>query len=399
MSLKFPAATPYEGATARGAIAGRVRVVGRRFQNDAGWFSWRGVSDLAALGYILSGREGDVWRRFDAYARGRRTIVRVLGMLGSAPWQAAGLAFSPRTPGYADARARLVVEATRRGLSVEFCLFADAQIVVPDRQERRAWLEEFGRFCQVQPGIVAQLANEAFQNGWSEADDPELLALADVFAGIVGHRDFSISDPLDGDNPDASAETTARIEATARHANIVVLHPDRSFGTDARWRRWIDHLEGMTDVVGQLGPNVAYVIDEPIGAAPALIPGRRDSDRDAFIAAQFVAACCGFGFTYHKIDSEIDVEQLPGFYETAALLAQLPASPDWRYLNDSWPGAPTAGIRWAGKEGKLRHLVAGDRAWTVAYGEADFDSIVWRPGWTPTLHYAGARVRVWSVTK
>lgn len=399
--LNLPKARVYgTAATPAAAIAGRVRVVAQRFQTDAGWWAWRGVSDLAAMGYILSGREGEVWKRFDAYARARRTIVRVLGMLGAPPWQAAGLAFSPRTPGYADARARLVAEANRRGLYVEWCLFADAQIVVPDAGERRRWLEEFGRFCQGQPGIVPQLVNEAFQNGWQEADDEDLLELADVFAGIVGHRDFSISDPVDGDNPDASAETTARIIRTARHANIVVLHPDRRFAIgDKRWRRWVDHLEGMFDVTPGLGPNVAYVIDEPIGAAPAAIPGRRDNDPDAFIAAQFVAACCGFGLNYHKIDSEIAVEQLPGFYEAAAVLAQVPCAPEWQYRNDSWPGAPTAGIRWSGQEGKLRSLVAGDRAWTVAYGgtDADFASITWRPGWTPHLEYAGARVRVWSV--
>jgi hypothetical protein len=290
--LNIPTARVYGAAGAplqATSIAGRLRVVARRFQDDAGWFSWRGVSCLAAISYVLSGREAEIWARFDDYARARRTVVRVLGMLGSKPWVDAGLAFSPRTPGYADARARVVAQANRRGIRVEFCLFADAQIVVPDRTERRAWLEEFGRFCQVQPGVVPQLANEAAFNGWSEADDPELLELADHFASIVGHRDFSISDPVDGDNPDASAETSARIAATARHCNIVVLHPDRTYGTDDRWRRWIDHLEGMFDVVIPLGPNVAYVVDEPIGAAPAGIPGRRDNDPDAFIAAQFVS--------------------------------------------------------------------------------------------------------------
>lgn len=391
-------ASNYQLPTAN--IDGRLRVERRRFKNDAGWFSWRGVSDLAALGYILNGREAEVWRRFDAYARAKRTVVRVLGMLGAPPWVSAGLAFSPLTPGYVDARARLVAAANSRGLYVEFCLFADAQYVVPDAHERRAWLEEFARFCLAQPGVVPQLVNEAFQNGWSEADDPDLLALADVFAGIVGHRDFSISDPKDGDNPDASEETTARILKTAKHANIVVMHPDRSYGDAKRYRRWVDHLEGMFDVIGLLPADVAYVVDEPIGAAPTGIPGRRDNDPDAFIAAQFVSACCGFGgFTYHKIDGEIDVDALPGFYEIADLLAQVPTSPDWRYLNDSWPGAPTEGIRWIGQEGKMRHLVNGGRAWSVAYGQADFDSVVWRHGFTPKVVFSSPRVRVWTVNQ
>jgi hypothetical protein len=401
--LDFPQARAYDGAgpvTSGGTIAGRLRAVSRRLQNDAGWFSWRGVSDLAALGYMLNGREADVMARLDAYARARRSVVRVLGMLGAPPWVSAGLAFSPRTPGYADARARLVAAAGRLGLYVKFDLFADAQIVVPSASDRRAWMEEFAQFCRSHPGVIPGLTNEPFKNGWQEADDPALLDLAESFARLVGHRDFFVGDPGDGGNPDASAQTTSRFVTLSRRSTLLALHPDRSFGTDTRWRRWIDHLEGMTDVLGQLAPGVAYVVDEPIGAAPAAQPGRRDNDPDAFVAAQVVAACCGFGFTYHKIDGEIAVDQLPGFYGDAAdLVASLPASPEWRYLNDSWPGAPTAGIRWAGKEGKVRNLVRGDQAWTVAYGEADFDSVKWRAGWTPRVAYTGARVRVWAVNQ
>ena len=112
---------------------------------------------------------------------------------------------------------------------------------------------------------MAQLANEPFKNGWKNETDPALLELAAVFATSVGHQDFSIGDPLDGSNADSSAETTAEFLSLARHSKIVVLHPDRSYGgSDTRWRRWLDHLEGMTDVVDQLSKGVAYVIDEPI---------------------------------------------------------------------------------------------------------------------------------------
>ena len=77
----------------------------------------------------------------------------------------------------------------------------------------------------------------------------------------------------------------------------------------------------------------------------------------------------------------------------------MPASPDWTYRNDSWAGAPTDGITWIGRPGKVRSLVRGMQAWTVAYGEADFDSVQWRPGWTPREIYAGPRVRVWAVNQ
>lgn len=395
--MSFAQHRVYNGGGPVSTVAGRIRTDHHRFVNDAGAFSWRSVSDLAALGYMLSGREGEVLDRFDHYQRAGRTMVRVLGMLGEQNWAAAGLAFSPSTPGYKSACEVLVSEANRRGMYVEFCLFADAQIVMPDAHDRERAVDDLAVFCLVHTGVVPQLANEAFKNGWSEADDPALLALADRLAATLGHRNFSISDPVDGDNPDASAATTARFKTLALHSNIIVLHPDRSYGTDSRWRRWIDHLEGMTDVVNELSHDVSYAIDEPIGAALTEQPGRRDADPDAFIAAQFVALCCGFGFTYHKIDSEIPVAQLPGFYEVADLLARVPTSSDWRYLNDSWPGSPTEGITWIGKEGKMRHLVRGNQAWSVAYGEADWNSVKWRPGFTPSVVYAGQRVMVWTV--
>jgi hypothetical protein len=379
-----------------GSLPGRVRGVERRFQNDAGWFAWRGVSDLAAVGYELSGRGAEVWARFDEYRRAKKTVVRVIGMLGTQVWVDAALAFGPTTPGYAEARERVRSEANARGLYLEWCVFGDAQVVMPGRSARLAWARESAVWCRDNPGVIPQLVNEPAFNGWSEADDPELLALADDFARVLGHRDFSIGDPKDGDNPDASAETTERLIALSKRARIAVLHPDRSFGSDARWRRWIDHLEGMTDVVHQLAPGCAYVIDEPIGAALNEQPGRRDSDTDAFVAAQAVAICCGFGFTYHKIDSEIATSALPGFFDVD-VLADMPVSPDWVYLNDSWPGAPTNGIRWRGKEGKVRNLVRGNQAWTVAYGEGDWNSVVWRVGWTPVLVYDGPRCKVWKV--
>lgn len=382
-----------------GEINGRLRVADRRLQNDAGWFSWRGVSDLAAMGYVLSGREAEVWRRFDAYQRAGRTVVRVFGMLGSTPWVNAKLDFSPSTPGYAGARDRVAAEANRRGMYVEWCLFADAQIVVPDAHERERLTDECAAWVRANPGATSQLANEPFKNGWDEADDPALLALAERFAAGVGHRDFSIGDPMDGDNPDASAETTAKCITLSRHSNIVVMHPDRSYSeNDKRWRRWLDHLEGMTDVVSQLASGVCYVPDEPCGAALHNDPGRRDADPDAHVAAQFISAFCDFaGYTYHKIDSEIDVDMLPGFYEAADLLARVPTTPDWVYKNDSWAGSPTEGITWAGKEGKLRHYVRGNQAWSIAYGEADWGSVRWRAGWVPTVVHEGQRVRIWTV--
>ena len=380
-----------------GTVSGRLRVVDRRFHNDNGWWAWRGISDFAAVAYVLTGREGELASRFDAYARAGRTIVRIMGMLGT--W-APDLNFSPNTAGYWEALDHLVWLANRRGLYVELCAFADAQVVVPDAQVRAHWVTDFTDFTQDHPGVILQLANEPFKNGWSEADDPALLALAGQAARELGHKDFSIGDPVDGDDPDASAETVNRLITLSYHSNLVVLHSSRKEDT-ARFRRWVDHLEGVTEILPKLQPGVALVHDEPMGAG-ARQPGKRDNDPDALLAAMVCSTIIGCGYTYHWIPEEhaFDPAALPGLDpQAAAVLSQLPTSPDWRYLNDSWAGSPTQGITWWGQTGKLRHLVKGNQAWSLAYGEGDFNSVQWRPGWTPRVVYRQARICIWAVNQ
>jgi hypothetical protein len=314
----FPEARVFGAAApvADGAIAGRLRAVDRRLRNDAGWFSCRCVSDLPALGFVLHGRGDEVWRRFDRYKKAGKTMVRVLGMLAADSWVSAGLDFSPRTPGYADARELLVAQANARGMYVKLDLFADAQIAVPSAAERRAMVvEQFVPFCVSHPGVFPGLANEPYKNGWTSATDPELLALAEDFAAAVGHRDFTIGDVGD-DDAEASPEIAAKMAEVARHCNVVAWHPSRSFDlNDKRWRRYLDHLEGVTDLISQWRPGVALFVEEPIGAALQAVPGRRDNDPDAFVAAHFISLLCGFAaYTYHW-PGELDVDQLPGFLE------------------------------------------------------------------------------------
>jgi len=380
----------------RPPIAGRIRAVQRHFQNDAGWFPWSSVSDLPGLGYVLNGgREAQFVDRLNGYAASGRSMVRICGMLAWDPPDN----FSPRSEGYWDALDHVYELTTARGLYLELCCFADAQIIVPDAAERQDMLDDFGFWMRDRPGVVPQVANEPFKNGWEEADDPALLALGDQLAGILGHQDFSIGDPVDGEDVDASAETNARLVTLSQHSKIVVMHPDRgSHGDPSRWRRWIDHLEGFTDVLGSLTPDTALVFDEPMGAGPEYIDGRRDNDPDAFIGAQMVARCIGCGYTYHWMQGEgLDAHDLPGI--AGELLAPVPVSPDWSYRNDSWDGSPTEGITWTGATGKMRHLVRGNQAWSVAYGEGDWNSVKWRAGWTPRVVYQGPRACVWAVNQ
>ena len=387
----FKSSVPLVRGRGTRAIAGRVRMVQGRFQNDAGWWPWRVVSDLSGPAYLLTGRESQLAQRLDVYAQGGRTGVRMCGMIGT--WRPQDR-YSPRTPGYWDALAQVYDLCAARGLYLELCLFADAQVLVPDNGERAQWLDRFADFIASRPGVIPQVANEPFKNGWSSATDPQLTDLAERLAARLGHRDFSLGDPEDGDDVDASAETTAALVQLSQRSNLVVLHSSRMSAPD-RWRRWVDHLGGVTTVFPQLRSGVAFSQDEPMGAGAQMQDGRRDNDPDAFVAAHLTSLCCAQGFTYHWIvDESLTVDQLPGFAVVAPWIDRVPVSPDWRYCNDSWPGSPTAGVKVVGKPGKIRNLVNGSHFWTVAYGELDFDSIVWRM--TPTeLVYDGQRCKVW----
>lgn len=395
MSASFLLLGGVETATAPSAptTPGHVRVVSRRFQTEAGWWAWRGIADFAAVGDVLKGQADAVARRFDVYQRAKRTIVRTMAMLGEQVWVNAGLAFSPRTPGYWEALEAVYQLAAARGMNLELCLFADAQVVVPDAQERARWMQSFADFLIPRPSIVPQLANEPFKNGWSNATDPALLGLAEILAGRLGHRDFSIGDPA-GEQGEGGGVVADALIVLAGGSAITVVHPDRSQrGDQIRWRRWIDHMEGFTDVASRY--QAALVMDEPMGAGPSYLEGRRDNDPDAFVAAQMTALCCGFGFTYHWIVEEwASAEQLPGLLAMAPWIDRVPVSSDWSYRNDSWPGSPTHGYKVLGKDGKVRSMTNGAQFWTVAEGELDFGSINWIRHPTD-LVYDGVRCKVW----
>lgn len=365
-----------------------IRIESRRFRSGNAWWPWRGISDFNTTSYVLQNRLDAVRQRFDVYQRAKRTIVRTMGMLSWSGW-----AFDPRSPGYWNALDTVWHEATTRGMNLELCCFADAQIIVPDANERKTWVDQFGDFIIQHPGTVPQLANEPFKNGWSGATDPALLELADRLATRLGHRHFSIGDPQDGDNPDASAETTNALVTLSNKSMLTVMHPSRA--ESDHWRRWVDHLEGFTDVVHQQADGTALCLDEPMGAALTYQSGKRDNDPDAHVAAQMVALCCGFGYTYHWICEEVaDAAQLPGLLAMAGFLDQVPADPGWSYRNDSWDGSPTRGYHVNGKDGKIRSMVNGSAFWTVAYGELDFASINWtRP--PQEIVYDGPRCKVY----
>jgi len=206
---------------------------------------------------------------------------------------------------------------------------------------------------------------------------------------VLGHRDFAVGDAGDGNVP--------VLQTVAQHCNVALIHPDRTDDpNDSRFRRWVDHLKESSDILPQLPQTSALVFDEPMGAG-VRVYGKRDDDPDALLAAMIVAQFCETGYTYHWIPEEkaFTADALPGMAGFNKLRYELPFDPTWQFSNSE----PVDSITWTGKTGKTRNTLNGNHAWSVAYGEADWHSLKWDAGWTPSEKFAGPRIRVNEVRR
>lgn len=373
---------------ARTAIAGRLRIEQGRIRNDAGWWMRLGLADFDLIHLARTGQQATVIARLDAAERAHVGIVRVFASAFNL------FHLTPDMTGFEDALRFVRVEANARGIYVLLTVLPDAKLLYPTEAERERILRKVLAQTKDEPGIVAELSNEPWNgccNGYQSADDPKLLRLAEITAQVLGHKDFVVGDPKDGDNPDASAETIAEAKILARYSNILSLHSSRmggaKVGADGRLRRHIDHLEGFSDVVSAATravgrPVVGWHI-EPFGHASIQfvpIPGRnpyeREFDPDAAIAGGLTSRLSGLLYFYHRIAAQND--GTPGLEQLGAFIDQIPAGPECRYLNDSWGGAPSRGFSW---NQKVRHWVCGNRAWTLAYGLDRTGTVNWVNGW------------------
>lgn len=368
-----------------GVLAGRIRAEGGYLVNDAGPWVWRGRSDFDLLRLALDGNWAAVDARLDDAVLAKLTNLRVFAMAANL------FRLTPDDPGYMVALAQLQRHMGDRGLYMNLCVFPDAQILYPNASDRlrvlQALLANFG----TNVGIIWELANEPWQNGWSGATDPALLDLAHHAKAALGHSDFIIGDPRDGDDPDASAETVAESRALARIVNLLALHSSRKGGANTdgdRMRRWVDHLEGAYDIVQEAKKvnGRAYLIQiEPMGHASQQwvpIPGRnpyeREFDGEVALSGASTALFANLGYTYHRIAAQDP--GVPGQDLIARFLADVPTGNGWVYRNDSWDGSATRGFSC---KGKVRSWVNGTSGFVIAYGNGSHCTITWANGYTP----------------
>jgi len=245
--------------------AGHLKTSGTRFVGaDGAPFDWRGITAFRLVEFVAHGRERDA----DAYlawaASKKFTLVRVLMM--------ADVLFKLSPADGLHALPRLLEMAQKHGLHVEVVALADTakiQIDIPRH------VKAIGTIAERHPNALIEIANEPGHPTQARAlhNPAYLKSLADLIPAGV---------------PVALGSLDAGDVAAA--GTYVTWHAPRSGDWPAQIARGAAFAAAFRKPV---------VSDEPMGAADAAVPGRRDNDPRRFRAAAVETRKAGLGATFH----------------------------------------------------------------------------------------------------
>ncbi len=270
------------------APAAHLRVSGTQFvRPDGSAFSWRGISAFRLVEFVAHGRQAEA----DAYlkwAAGKGlTVVRVLTM-------ADGLfKLSP-----ADGRRalpRLLDMAARHDVHVEVVALADTANRSIDLASH---VKAIAAICARHGNALLEIANEPGHPTQTKAlHDPAYVQ--QLARAVPARVPVSLGSVEYGDGFGAGT--------------YVTWHAPRT-------PAWVDEIGKGADLIKRFGKPV--INDEPIGAADAAVPGRRDNAPDRFRAAAAATKRAGLGATFHyegglqaKLPSQIELACLDGWLQ------------------------------------------------------------------------------------
>ena len=257
--------TAFAEAAAVKQAEGHLKVSGTRFLNpDGSVFQWRGITAFRLLEFVAHGREEEA----DAYlkwaASKKLTVVRVLAM-------ADGI-FQLSPADGERALPRLLEIAKRHGMHVEVVALTGTAVIKVDIPR---FVAAVGAICARYPNALLELANEP------------------------GHptQSASVHDPV------YMQSLLKRVPKTVPTALGSVEYDDRlAAGQYVTWhaprtRDWPEEIRKGAALVRKFKKPV--VSDEPIGAADAAVPGRRDDNPERFRRAGTISRRAGLGATFH----------------------------------------------------------------------------------------------------
>lgn len=251
-------------STAQSAI-GHLRISGTRFiEADGSPFHWRGISAFRLLEFVAHGREKDAETYLKWAASKRLNVVRVFAM-------ADGI-FQLSPEDGARALPRLLEIARRHGIYVEVVAFTGTSVIKVDRA---AFVKRVAAICARHPNALLELANEPGHPTQAvEMHGPRHLQ--------------SLLPMVPKEVPVALG--SVEYEDGFAAGTYVTWHSPRG-------RDWVKRVEEGAALITKFRKPV--VNDEPIGAADAAVPGRRDNKPANFRAAATAMRRAGIGATFH----------------------------------------------------------------------------------------------------
>ena len=362
---------PQQPAPASSPASGHLRIADANFVDASGRrFEWRGISAFRLAEMIAHGREGEAVAFLDWAARQKLTVVRVFLMAHHlfrlAPEE--GRAALPR----------LLELAGQRGLYVEAVLLADTGTIALDHA---AHVRAAAAIAATRSNTLVEIANEP----WHPTQDPRLHDPAYV---------KSLADLVPRQVPVALGS----VEGSPGYAagRYVTWHSPRS-NAEEGWGHVFALADGAT-LIAKWGKPV--IGDEPIGAAPAAIPGRRDDSAARFAAAAALTRLAGLGPTFHY-EGGLQ-SRVPAGRELAIFIA-------WNDALDLMRGVPGDGRFVAGEQVSAIASVAGARrlfarelereAWVLAVDPPDTASAAGRPPWQLEDAKRGAGLHVYRLRR
>ncbi len=248
----------------------RVQVRGTSFVRAGLPFEWRGITAFRLAEQVAHGREAEAVAYLD-WARAQRvTVVRVLLMAKQlfALTPADGVAALPR----------LLALAAERGLVVEVVALADTADIPVDIEQH---VKAVSAIAAKHPNAVLELANEPVHPTQDRRlHNPAFLA---GLAKLVPPDVPVALGAADGDG------------AFAAGGQYATWHSPRVTGDDG-WAHVLETVKGAA-FVAKLGKPL--INDEPMGAAEAVLEGRRDNEPRRFAAIAILSRLANLGATFH----------------------------------------------------------------------------------------------------
>jgi hypothetical protein len=335
----------------------RLRIDGTRFVGaDDRAFQWRGITAFRLVDYVADGQEATTSGFLEWAASQKLTVVRVLTMMGGQ--------FDLRPEDGRRALPRVLELAAKHGIVVEVVALAGTADIAVDLKQHVA---EIGKILETHPNGVLEIANEPVHP--SQSPD---VHKPDVLRGLAAAVPSGIPIALGSiERGDGFGE-----------GGYVTWHSPRE-SDRAGWGHVLALAQGADLLAKWKKPVVS---DEPIGAGPALQPGRRDNLPARFRAAALLTRLVGMGATFHYeggIQATIPVgAELACFNAWNEAWTLLP--PDVEHLGVFRAAAATGSIVADYDRGRLIGVYErtdGAAGWILALGDQEAP-VTLRRGWS-----------------